>query len=129
MKSDLRFLVVNTSALAQFNMAGLLTSIGYPLVDSVTGAKKAIRAVRAATLSRKPIKLLIAECAGTFPDCTELIRSLTSLPEMKDVPILLVSEEATPEDTLSVREGFENTYIVKPASAANFIRLLDQAQL
>lgn len=129
MNSDLRFLVVNTSALAQFNMAGLLTSIGYPLVDSVTGAKKAIRAVRAATLSNKPIKLLIAECAGAFSDCMQLIQSLTSLPEMKDVPILLVSEEATSENALSVREGFENTYIVKPDSAVNFIRLLDQVQL
>ncbi|MFZ6647069.1 hypothetical protein ACO0LO_15200 [Undibacterium sp. TJN25] len=129
MNSHLRFLVVNTSVLAQFDMAGLLTSIGYPLVDRVTGAKKAMRIVRSAALTQKPIKLLIAECAGAFSDCIQLIQSLTSLPEMKEVPILLVSEEATPENVLSVREGFENTYIVKPANAVNFIRLLDQVKL
>ncbi|HTD05913.1 response regulator [Undibacterium sp.] len=119
MDTKLHFLVVNESPLIQQVIVSLLKEIGYIKVSEAMDGKMALRALKSAAAVGNPVNFVITDSAMPFMNGLELIRAIRDAPEMKDVPILMVTEEATKDDVIAAQQAGADAYIVRPFRAAN----------
>ncbi|MES2073840.1 MAG: response regulator [Pseudomonadota bacterium] len=119
MDTKLHFLVVNDSPLLQQVMVSLLKEIGYLKVSEAIDGQMALRAIKTAAAVGNPVKFMITDCAMPFMDGLELIRTIRGAPEMKGVPILVVTEEATKDNVLAALQAGADGYVVRPFKATS----------
>jgi two-component system chemotaxis response regulator CheY len=95
----------------------LLKEIGYVKVSEAADGEMALRSFKLAQTVGAPINFVITDCAMPFMDGLSLIRSIRSKKEMSELPILMVTAEATKDNIISAAEAGADGYIVRPFKA------------
>ena len=98
-----------------------LTHLGFT-VDEAGDVKTAIKKLDAARPGLLCIDIMLPEASGY--DVCEHVRAT---PALKDVPILVVSARAMPEDRAMAEELGVGAYLIKPFTQADFNRQVERA--
>ena len=72
-------------------------------------------------LNQEHIDLVVTDINMPRMDGYELTRRIRKTPELKDVPIIIISTEEEAKDKMKGMEAGANVYVVKPADPATLI--------
>ena len=95
-------------------MTHKLFSIGYGDVIQAEDGKMALSKLKGA----KDIGLLVTDWNKPSMNGLELVKTVRSDPDLKDLSIVMLTAEATREAVTSAAQAGVNGYIVKPFTAA-----------
>lgn len=96
-----------------------LLSMGLQVVDVAEG-RSAIRALQASRPDLVCLDLMLPELSGF-----EVCEFMRSRPELRDVPILVMSARAKPMDRAFAEEVGATAYLVKPFKRSDFSRAVN----
>jgi len=111
---NINILVVDDMAAMRKILKTLLAQLGYKNVDEAEDGKQALE-----ILKKNPNKYGLVITDWNMPNMTgiELVQEIRKDPELKHLPILMVTAEAKKENVLMAIKAGVNNYIVKPFTA------------
>lgn len=92
------------------------------IADEASDVKTAIKKLDAARPTLLCCDIMLPESSGY--DVCEHVRATAAL---KDLPILVVSARAMPEDRAMAEEFGVRSYLIKPFTQADFVRAVERA--
>ncbi|NPA12840.1 MAG: response regulator [Aquificae bacterium] len=106
---DIKILVVDDMATMRRIIKGLLEQLGYKNIDEAEDGKVALQ-----KLKSQKYDFVITD--WNMPNMTglELVQEIRKDPELKHLPVLMVTAEAKKENVLMAIKAGVNNYIVKP---------------
>ncbi len=109
---SIRILVVDDMATMRRIIKGLLNQLGYKNIEEAEDGKVAFQ-----KLKSQEFDFVITD--WNMPNMTglELVQEIRKDPELKDLPVLMVTAEAKKENVLMAIKAGVNNYIVKPFTA------------
>ncbi|SMP15001.1 two-component system, chemotaxis family, response regulator CheY [Desulfurobacterium pacificum] len=112
--TNINILVVDDMAAMRKILKTLLAQLGYKNVDEAEDGKQALE-----ILKKNPNKYGLVITDWNMPNMTgiELVQEIRKDPELKHLPILMVTAEAKKENVLMAIKAGVNNYIVKPFTA------------
>jgi len=112
--TNINILVVDDMAAMRKILKTLLAQLGYKNVDEAEDGKQALE-----ILKKNPTKYGLVITDWNMPNMTgiELVQEIRKDPELKHLPILMVTAEAKKENVLMAIKAGVNNYIVKPFTA------------
>ncbi|MBK4736160.1 response regulator [Noviherbaspirillum pedocola] len=113
MSTELRVLVVDDMASMRRVVSALLVSIGYSNVVEADNGNTALVHLR-----RDRYDCVVSD--WNMPGMTgiDLLRTMRDDPKLKEIPVLLVTAEASRENVLCAAQSGASGYIVKPFNSA-----------
>lgn len=120
------FLVVNELPTMQHVIVCLLRELGYIRISEAEDGEMALRSFKTAEALGTPIGFLITSCSLPVMDGLTLIREIRTRTELNQLPILMVTPEATKENILAAIDAGADGYIIKPFKAAALQKKLDE---
>jgi len=115
-----RALVVEDHPDARALVRTLLKAMGVDVVDVAEG-RSALRSLETFRPDLVCLDLMLPELSGF-----EVCEFMRSRPELRDVPILVMSARARPMDRAFAEEVGATAYLVKPFKRAEFTRAVDR---
>ncbi|ADY72704.1 response regulator receiver protein [Desulfurobacterium thermolithotrophum DSM 11699] len=111
---NINILTVDDMAAMRKILKTLLAQLGYKNVDEAEDGKQALE-----ILKKNPNKYGLVITDWNMPNMTgiELVQEIRKDPELKNIPILMVTAEAKKENVLMAIKAGVNNYIVKPFTA------------
>ncbi len=112
--TNINILVVDDMAAMRKILKTLLAQLGYKNVDEAEDGKQALE-----ILKKNPNKYGLVITDWNMPNMTgiELVQEIRKDPQLKHLPILMVTAEAKKENVLMAIKAGVNNYIVKPFTA------------
>ena len=109
---DTKFLVVDDMATMRRIIKSLLTQLGYKNIDEAEDGKEALN-----KLKSQKYDFVITD--WNMPNMTglELVQEIRKDPELKHLPVLMVTAEAKKENVIAAIKAGVNNYVVKPFTA------------
>ncbi|WP_293446505.1 chemotaxis response regulator CheY [Persephonella sp.] len=109
---DIRILVVDDMATMRRIIKGLLEQLGFKNIDEAEDGKVALQKLKTG-------KYDFVVTDWNMPNMTglELVQEIRKDPELKHLPVLMVTAEAKKENVLLAIKAGVNNYIVKPFTA------------
>ncbi|WP_029521053.1 MULTISPECIES: chemotaxis response regulator CheY [unclassified Persephonella] len=109
---NIRILVVDDMATMRRIIKGLLEQLGFKNIDEAEDGKVALQ-----KLKTSKYDFVITD--WNMPNMTglELVQEIRKDPELKHLPVLMVTAEAKKENVLMAIKAGVNNYIVKPFTA------------
>ncbi len=109
---NIRILVVDDMATMRRIIKGLLEQLGFKNIDEAEDGKVALQ-----KLKSQKYDFVITD--WNMPNMTglELVQEIRKDPELKSMPVLMVTAEAKKENVLLAIKAGVNNYIVKPFTA------------
>lgn len=104
----------------------LLKELGYQKISEAVDGAMALRAFRNAQVVGAPIDFVITDCAMPVMNGLELIRTIRATAELAELPVLMVTPQASRENILAAAEAGTDGYIVRPFNATALGRKLDE---
>lgn len=95
-------------------MRTLVTSLGHEVVGLAEDGKDAYK-----QLQNKNCDLVISDWNMPVMEGIELLKKIRANPELKKLPVILVTAEAKKEQVLEAAQAGVNDYIVKPFNKEN----------
>jgi two-component system chemotaxis response regulator CheY len=126
MRTDLHFLVVNDSRPMRHVVVHLLKELGYRKISEAVDGAMALRTFKSAKVVGAPIGFVITDSAMPLMSGPELIRSIRATDGLADLPILMVTPEASRETILAAAEAGTDGCIVRPFNAKALGKKLEQ---
>jgi two-component system chemotaxis response regulator CheY len=110
---ELRILVVDDFSTMRRIVRNLLKEIGYPNVEEAEDGAIAIQKLKSGNFNFVVTDINMPNMNGF-----ELLRQVRADPELKEIPVLLVTAEAKKEDIINAAQCGASGYIVKPFTKA-----------
>lgn len=109
---EIKILVVDDMATMRRIIKGLLEQLGFKNIDEAEDGKVALQKL-------KTTKYDFVITDWNMPNMTglELVQEIRKDPELKHLPVLMVTAEAKKENVLLAIKAGVNNYIVKPFTA------------
>ncbi len=109
---ETRFLIVDDMATMRRIIRSLLEQLGYKNIDEAEDGKEAL-----AKLKSGKYDFVITD--WNMPNMTglELVQEIRKDPDLKHLPVLMVTAEAKKENVLMAIKAGVNNYVVKPFTA------------
>ncbi len=109
---NIKILVVDDMATMRRIIKGLLNQLGYKNIEEAEDGKVALQ-----KLKSEKFDFVITD--WNMPNMTglELVQEIRKDPELKHLPVLMVTAEAKKENVLMAIKAGVNNYIVKPFTA------------
>jgi two-component system chemotaxis response regulator CheY len=109
---NIKILVVDDMATMRRIIKGLLNQLGYKNIEEAEDGKVALQ-----KLKSQKFDFVVTD--WNMPNMTglELVQEIRKDPELKDLPVLMVTAEAKKENVLMAIKAGVNNYIVKPFTA------------
>ncbi len=109
---NIRILVVDDMATMRRIIKGLLNQLGYKNIEEAEDGKVALQ-----KLKNEKFDFVVTD--WNMPNMTglELVQEIRKDPELKHLPVLMVTAEAKKENVLMAIKAGVNNYIVKPFTA------------
>ena len=113
MSTDLKFLIVDDFSTMRRIVRGLLKEIGYQNADEAEDGVEALSLL-------KKVKYDFVVSDINMPNMTgfELLSAIKADPDLKHLPVLMVTAEARKEDIVLAAQSGAAGYIVKPFTKA-----------
>ena len=109
---DTKFLVVDDMATMRRIIKTLLDQLGYKNIDEAEDGKEALNKLKA-----QKYDFVITD--WNMPNMTglELVQEIRKEPDLKHLPVLMVTAEAKKENVIAAIKAGVNNYVVKPFTA------------
>ncbi len=109
---DIKILVVDDMATMRRIIKGLLEQLGFKNIDEAEDGKVALQKLKSGNYD-----FVITD--WNMPNMTglELVQEIRKDPDLKHLPVLMVTAEAKKENVLLAIKAGVNNYIVKPFTA------------
>jgi len=116
-----RFLIVDDMATMRRIIRSILNQLGYQNIDEAEDGKVALQ-----KLKQQKYDFVITD--WNMPNMTgiELVQAIRKDPELKHLPVLMVTAEAKKENVIMALKAGVNNYIVKPFTPATLKQKLEQ---
>ena len=107
-----RILIVDDMATMRKIIKSLLNQLGYTNIDEAENGKEAL-----AKLKQSKYDLVLLDWNMPEMDGITLLQEIRKDPQLKDIPVIMVTAEAKKENVLLAIQSGANNYIVKPFTA------------
>ena len=107
-----RILIVDDMATMRKIIKSLLNQLGYTHVDEAENGKEAL-----AKLKQNKYDLVLLDWNMPEMDGITLLQEIRKDPQLKDIPVIMVTAEAKKENVLLAIQSGANNYIDKPFTA------------
>ena len=111
--NDMKILVVDDFSTMRRIVRNLLKEIGYANVEEAEDGAVAIQ-----KLKGSKFHFVVSDINMPNMNGFELLRQVRADPELKEIPVLLVTAEAKKEDIINAAQCGASGYIVKPFTKA-----------
>ncbi|WP_028950642.1 chemotaxis response regulator CheY [Sulfurihydrogenibium subterraneum] len=119
--SDAKILSVDDMATMRKIIKSLLTQLGYTNVDEAENGKEAL-----AKLKQQKYDLVLLDWNMPEMDGITLLQEIRKDPDLKNIPVIMVTAEAKKENVLQAIQTGANNYIVKPFTAETLKEKIDK---
>jgi two-component system chemotaxis response regulator CheY len=110
---DMRILVVDDFSTMRRIVRNLLKEIGYANVEEAEDGAVAIQKLKSGKFN-----FIVTDINMPNMNGFELLRQVRADPDLKEIPVLLVTAEAKKEDIINAAQCGASGYIVKPFTKA-----------
>ena len=110
---DMKILVVDDFSTMRRIVRNLLKEIGYANVEEAEDGAAAIQKLKSSKFD-----FVVSDINMPNMNGFELLRQVRADPELKEIPVLLVTAEAKKEDIINAAQCGASGYIVKPFTKA-----------
>lgn len=117
----MRLLVVDDSSTMRRIIKNSLKAVGY---DDIAEAENGEGAM--ARLQAEKVDLVVTDWNMPVMNGLELVTAMRNSPEMKQIPVLMVTTVAEKEEILKAMQAGVTNYVVKPFDAATLKKKIDQ---
>lgn len=111
--SDLRFLVVDDFSTMRRIVRNLLKEAGYPNCEEAEDGVVALQKLRAV-----PFDFVVSDINMPNMNGFQLLSEIREDPQLKSLPVLMITAEARKEDIVRAAQSGASGYIVKPFTKA-----------
>ena len=119
--TDAKILTVDDMATMRKIIKSLLAQLGYTNVDEAENGKEAL-----AKLKQQKYDLVLLDWNMPEMDGITLLQEIRKDPDLKNIPVIMVTAEAKKENVLQAIQTGANNYIVKPFTADTLKEKLDK---
>jgi two-component system chemotaxis response regulator CheY len=116
-----RILTVDDMATMRKIIKSLLNQLGYTNIDEAENGKEAL-----AKLKQNKYDLVLLDWNMPEMDGITLLQEIRKDPQLKDIPVIMVTAEAKKENVLLAIQSGANNYIVKPFTAETLKEKLEK---
>jgi two-component system chemotaxis response regulator CheY len=116
-----RILTVDDMATMRKIIKSLLNQLGYTNVDEAENGKEAL-----VKLKQNKYDLVLLDWNMPEMDGITLLQEIRKDPQLKDIPVIMVTAEAKKENVLLAIQSGANNYIVKPFTAETLKEKLEK---
>jgi two-component system chemotaxis response regulator CheY len=110
---EMKFLVVDDFSTMRRIIRNLLKELGYNNVDEAEDGSMAL-----AKLKRETFDFIVSDWNMPVMDGLELLKAVRADPNLKHIPMLMVTAEAKKENIIAAAQAGASSYVVKPFTAA-----------
>jgi two-component system chemotaxis response regulator CheY len=119
---DKRVLVVDDYATMRRIIRGLLSQIGFTLIEEAGDGDQAFT-----KLKEVPFGLVISDWNMPAVGGLDLLKRVRAEPTLKDLPFIMVTAESKTENVTAAREAGVTGYIVKPFNQETLKKKIEAA--
>ncbi|GAB6072366.1 chemotaxis response regulator CheY [Venenivibrio stagnispumantis] len=119
--TDIKILTVDDMATMRRIIKSILNQLGYNNVDEAENGKDAL-----SKLKQNKYDLVLLDWNMPEMDGITLLKEIRNDPQLKDIPVIMVTAEAKKENVLLAIQSGANNYIVKPFTAETLKEKLDK---
>ena len=116
-----RFLVVDDFSTMRRIVRNLLKELGFANVDEAEDGAVALQ-----KLKSSPFDFVVTDWNMPNMDGLTLLQNIRRTPELKHLPVLMVTAEAKKENIIAAAQAGASGYVVKPFTAATLAEKLDK---
>ena len=116
-----RFLVVDDFSTMRRIVRNLLKELGFANVDEAEDGAVALQKLKTA-----PYDFVVTDWNMPNMDGLTLLQSIRRTPELKHLPVLMITAEAKKENIIAAAQAGASGYIVKPFTAATLSEKLEK---
>ncbi len=109
---DIRILIVDDMSTMRRVIKSIMSQLGYSNLDEAENGKEAL-----SKLESGHYDFVLTDWNMPEMDGLELVKAIRQHPNLKDLPVLMVTAEAKKENVLEALKAGVNNYIVKPFTA------------
>ena len=116
-----RFLVVDDFSTMRRIVRNLLKELGFANVDEAEDGAVALQ-----KLKTGPYDFVVTDWNMPNMDGLTLLQSIRRTPELKHLPVLMITAEAKKENIIAAAQAGASGYVVKPFTAATLAEKLEK---
>ncbi|WP_198034284.1 chemotaxis response regulator CheY [Acidihalobacter ferrooxydans] len=116
----MRILAVDDFSTMRRIVRNLLRELGFNNVEEAENGQEALQKLRS-----KPFDFVVSDWNMPVMQGIDLLREIRSDPQLKSIPVLMVTAEAKRDNILEAAKAGVNGYIVKPFTAETLKEKLD----
>ncbi len=118
---DMRILVVDDFSTMRKIVKNVLKQLGYSNIEEAENGAEALKKLRA-----KKFDFVVSDWNMPTMDGLEMLKTIRSDSELKDLPVLMVTAEAEKDKVIAAIKAGVNNYIVKPFTAETLKQKMEQ---
>lgn len=119
--TDAKILTVDDMATMRKIIKSLLNQLGYTNVDEAENGKEGLYKIK-----QNRYDLVLLDWNMPEMDGITLLQEIRKDPELKNIPVIMVTAEAKKENVLLAIQSGANNYIVKPFTAETLKEKMDK---
>ena len=116
-----RFLVVDDFSTMRRIVRNLLKELGFANVDEAEDGAVALQ-----KLKSSPYDFVVTDWNMPNMDGLTLLQNIRRTPELKHLPVLMITAEAKKENIIAAAQAGASGYVVKPFTAATLAEKLEK---
>ena len=119
-KASIKILVAGEFAASRKVLVYTLEQLGFDNLEEVTDAYSALVRLKSALF-----ELVITDWEMSKMSGLQLLQQIRADPELKQIPVLMVSEDTNPENIVAATKAGVNAYLIKPFEVASFAEKME----
>ena len=119
-KASIKILVAGEFAASRKVLVYTLEQLGFDNLEEVTDAYSALVRLKSALF-----ELVITDREMSKMSGLQLLQQIRADQELKQIPVLMVSEDTNPENIVAATKAGVNAYLIKPFEVASFAEKME----
>ena len=118
---DLKILVVDDFAATRNILINTLAQLGYNNTDEADDGYSALVKLKSAIFDFVVLEWNMSKISGM-----ELLEQIRAIPNLKKIPVLMVTEDGLQENIVAAVKAGLNAYVTKPVEANKFAKIIEK---
>ena len=119
-KASIKILVAAEFAASRKVLVYTLEQLGFDNLEEVTDGYSALVRLKSALF-----ELVITDWEMSKMSGLQLLQQIRADPELKQIPVLMVSEDTNPQNIVAATKAGVNAYLIKPFELASFAEKME----
>ena len=118
---DMKILVVDDFAATRKIIINTLAQLGYNNTDEADDGYSALVKLKSAIFDFVVLEWNMSKMSGM-----ELLEQIRAVPNLKQIPVLMVTEDVLQENIVAAVKAGLNAYVIKPVEINNFAKKIEK---